>query len=70
MIICQDKTQNLAKFVHFKNSYLFKFYFKNIGATINMINKNFKIFHLKIPLYQKMFFWQKDHEKDNSPNAK
>ncbi len=35
-----------------------------------MINTNSKIFHLKVPLYEKMFFWQKDHKKDNSPNAK
>jgi len=47
---------------------LFKFIFiqillKNIGATINMIKKNFKIFHLKIPLYEKKFFLAKGPQK-------
>jgi hypothetical protein len=33
---------------------------RHIEATINTIIKTFKIFHLKIPLYENMLFWQKD----------
>jgi hypothetical protein len=32
--------------------------------------KNFKKFHLKIPLYENLFFGQKDPKKDNSLKCK
>jgi hypothetical protein len=43
----------------------------HIGAPINKIKKSHSgIFHLKIPLYENMFFWQKDPKKDNNLKCK
>jgi len=62
-----------------KNCKIFNFQFiqnwlqKNIwhiATTINTINKAFKIFHLKIHLYENMFFGQNDPQKENGLNAK
>jgi hypothetical protein len=57
----------------FKNIYLFKIYYKKCmkyWGNCKYNKKKFKIFHLQIPLYENMFFGQKDPKKDNSINAK
>jgi hypothetical protein len=52
-----------GKFVQFQKLISTQKFFvkkkRHIEATINTI-KSFKIFHLKIPLYENMFFLQKE----------
>jgi hypothetical protein len=65
--IFQNETQNFTKYVDLQNKLFIQNWLSkniwNIWVTIYTINKNFKIFRLKIPLYENMFFLSKGAQK-------
>ncbi len=67
----QNETQNLCTF---KKNYFSKFDYKKTYDILGQLwieyIKNFKTFHLKIPLEENMFFGEKKPQKRQVLNAK
>ncbi len=67
----QNKTQNLAKFVHFQKSIFIQIWLQtniqHIGATIDTINKKFQNISFENSFIWKHVFSAKDPQKNNSP---